>query len=168
MVLPGETNPAHEIAPALPQCRCRTADLDPDCAFAFHRGTCAPVSISVLHCSRSAAVIGGFAFHKTTRFSARSHWYSSALRPSVWLSINYELNRFTTLEVSSATMEPHVYALSMDLTTELQRIYDSEINIRISWLWDGGIDVWMTTKTDTSRRKRSLPLRRYFRGFRKA
>ena len=24
---------------------------------------------------------------------------------------------------------------------ELQRIYDSEINVRISWLWDGGIDV---------------------------
>ncbi len=24
---------------------------------------------------------------------------------------------------------------------ELQRIYDSEINVSISWLWDGGIDV---------------------------
>ena len=29
----------------------------------------------------------------------------------------------------------------MDLAIELQKIYDSEINIRISWLWDGGIDV---------------------------
>jgi hypothetical protein len=29
----------------------------------------------------------------------------------------------------------------VDLATELQKIYDSEINIRISWLWDGGIDV---------------------------
>src|SRR3954462_6295022 len=29
------------------------------------------------------------------------------------------------------------------LTAELQKIYDSEINIRISWLWDGGIDVWL-------------------------
>jgi predicted RNA-binding Zn-ribbon protein involved in translation (DUF1610 family) len=29
----------------------------------------------------------------------------------------------------------------MDLGAELQKIYDSEINIRISWLWDGGIDV---------------------------
>src|SRR5215467_5733060 len=29
----------------------------------------------------------------------------------------------------------------MDLTTELQKIYDSEINVSISWLWDGGIDV---------------------------
>jgi hypothetical protein len=24
---------------------------------------------------------------------------------------------------------------------ELQKIHDSEINIRIGWLWDGGIDV---------------------------
>src|SRR5215472_9895704 len=29
----------------------------------------------------------------------------------------------------------------MDLAAELQRIYDSEINVHISWLWDGGIDV---------------------------
>ena len=27
------------------------------------------------------------------------------------------------------------------LEDELQRIYDSEINVSISWLWDGGIDV---------------------------
>ena len=27
------------------------------------------------------------------------------------------------------------------LEDELQRIYDSEINVCISWLWDGGIDV---------------------------
>ena len=26
---------------------------------------------------------------------------------------------------------------------ELQKIYDSEIDIRISWLWDAGIDVWL-------------------------
>jgi hypothetical protein len=31
----------------------------------------------------------------------------------------------------------------VNLADELQRIYDSEINIRISWLWDGGIDVWI-------------------------
>jgi len=30
-----------------------------------------------------------------------------------------------------------------DLTAELQKIYDSEINVRISWLWDGGIDLWL-------------------------
>jgi DNA-directed RNA polymerase subunit RPC12/RpoP len=29
----------------------------------------------------------------------------------------------------------------MDLAAELQRIYDSEINVEISWLWDGGIEV---------------------------
>jgi DNA-directed RNA polymerase subunit RPC12/RpoP len=29
----------------------------------------------------------------------------------------------------------------MDLATELQRIYDSEINVEISWLWDDGIEV---------------------------
>jgi hypothetical protein len=23
----------------------------------------------------------------------------------------------------------------------IQKIYDSEINVRISWLWDGGIDL---------------------------
>src|ERR1019366_5876196 len=27
------------------------------------------------------------------------------------------------------------------LENELQRIYESEINVRISWLWDGAIDV---------------------------
>jgi hypothetical protein len=31
----------------------------------------------------------------------------------------------------------------VDLAAELQKIYDSEINIRISWLWDGGIEVWL-------------------------
>ena len=29
----------------------------------------------------------------------------------------------------------------MDLADELQKIYDSEINVEISWLWDGGIEV---------------------------
>lgn len=29
----------------------------------------------------------------------------------------------------------------MDLATELQKIYDSEINIQIGWFWDCGIDV---------------------------
>jgi hypothetical protein len=30
-----------------------------------------------------------------------------------------------------------------DLALELQKIYDSEINVRISWLWDGRIDVML-------------------------
>ena len=29
----------------------------------------------------------------------------------------------------------------MDLAIELQKIYASEINVRISWVWDGGIEV---------------------------
>lgn len=28
-----------------------------------------------------------------------------------------------------------------DLTVELQKIYNSEINIRIGWFWDGGIEI---------------------------
>jgi hypothetical protein len=28
----------------------------------------------------------------------------------------------------------------VDLAVELQKVYDSEINVRISWLWDGGIE----------------------------
>src|SRR4051812_40866572 len=31
--------------------------------------------------------------------------------------------------------------IPMDLAEELQKIYDSELNIRIGWLWDGGIEV---------------------------
>jgi hypothetical protein len=34
----------------------------------------------------------------------------------------------------------------MDLAAELQRIYDSEINVEIGWLWDGGIDVRLGDK----------------------
>jgi len=29
----------------------------------------------------------------------------------------------------------------VDLAAELQKIYESEINIRIGWLWDGGVEV---------------------------
>jgi hypothetical protein len=29
----------------------------------------------------------------------------------------------------------------MNLAIELQKIYDSEINVEIGWLWDGGMDV---------------------------
>jgi hypothetical protein len=35
-----------------------------------------------------------------------------------------------------------------DLAIELQKIYDSEINIRIGWLWDGGIDVYLGDDTN--------------------
>jgi hypothetical protein len=33
----------------------------------------------------------------------------------------------------------------MDLAAELQKIYDSEINIELSWFWDGGIEVRLAT-----------------------
>jgi hypothetical protein len=29
----------------------------------------------------------------------------------------------------------------MDLAAELQRIYDSEIKVRIGWTWNGGVEV---------------------------
>jgi hypothetical protein len=35
-----------------------------------------------------------------------------------------------------------------DLGLELQRIYDSEINVRISWLWDGGVEVHLGDKVN--------------------
>jgi hypothetical protein len=31
------------------------------------------------------------------------------------------------------------------LEQELQKMYDSEINVEIGWLWDGGIDVTLGT-----------------------
>ena len=31
--------------------------------------------------------------------------------------------------------------MDCDFAAELQRIYDSEINVRIDWMWDGGINV---------------------------
>jgi hypothetical protein len=30
---------------------------------------------------------------------------------------------------------------STNLATELQKIYDSEINLEMSWIWDGGIEL---------------------------
>jgi hypothetical protein len=34
----------------------------------------------------------------------------------------------------------------MELTVELQKIYDSEINLEIGWFWDGGIEVRLGDK----------------------
>ena len=33
----------------------------------------------------------------------------------------------------------------MDLALTLQRLYDSEINVTITWLWHGGIDFVLTS-----------------------
>jgi hypothetical protein len=35
-----------------------------------------------------------------------------------------------------------------DLTQTLQAIYDSEINVTITWLWDGGIDFTLHSYMD--------------------
>jgi hypothetical protein len=37
-------------------------------------------------------------------------------------------------------------ANTADLAIELQKIYDSEINMEISWFWDGGIDIRLGDK----------------------
>ena len=42
-------------------------------------------------------------------------------------------------ELEGQIAQPRLNAA--DLATELQRIYDSEINLHIDWLWDGGIRV---------------------------
>jgi hypothetical protein len=34
----------------------------------------------------------------------------------------------------------------VDLERELQRIYDSEINVEIGWFWDGGITARLGTR----------------------
>ena len=44
-----------------------------------------------------------------------------------------------------------------DLASELQRIYDSEINIRIGWFWDGGIDVWLGDGTNGYLAEETVP-----------
>jgi len=36
--------------------------------------------------------------------------------------------------------------VNMDLASELQRIYDSEINAEITWFWDGGFTVRLGDK----------------------
>src|SRR5262245_32918830 len=36
----------------------------------------------------------------------------------------------------------------VDLAAELQKIYDSEINIERSWIWDGGITVRLGDRTN--------------------
>jgi hypothetical protein len=48
---------------------------------------------------------------------------------------------------ASPRMHGNLYGEIM-LEDELQRIYDSEINVRISWLWDGGIDVRLGDEMD--------------------
>jgi hypothetical protein len=54
------------------------------------------------------------------------------------------LHRHTPIfTITPARTHNKVMRDSLDLAAELQKIYDSEINVRISWLWDCGIDVWL-------------------------
>jgi hypothetical protein len=46
----------------------------------------------------------------------------------------------------------------MDLVAELQKIYDSEINVEISWLWDGDIDVRLGDRLNGFVAETNVPL----------
>jgi hypothetical protein len=48
---------------------------------------------------------------------------------------------------------------SVDLAAELQRIYDSEINIRIriNWFWDGGIEVHLGDEMNGYEAEETVP-----------
>ena len=45
----------------------------------------------------------------------------------------------------------------MDLAAELQRIYDSEINIRIGWMWDGGIEIRLGDEMNGFKAEETVP-----------
>jgi hypothetical protein len=46
----------------------------------------------------------------------------------------------------------------MDVAAELQKIYDSEINVEVSWLWDGGIDVRLGDRLNGYVAEKNVPL----------
>ena len=48
----------------------------------------------------------------------------------------------------------------MDIAAELQKIYDSEINVEIliSWLWDGGIEVRLGDRLNGFLAETNVPL----------
>jgi hypothetical protein len=50
-------------------------------------------------------------------------------------------NRVQELEDEVKRLNNHAQGKAMDLAAELQRIYDSEINVRIGWFWDGGFEM---------------------------
>jgi len=47
-----------------------------------------------------------------------------------------------------------------DLAAELQKIYDSEINVSISWLWDGGITVRLGDQMNGFEAEENVPVLR--------
>jgi hypothetical protein len=50
-------------------------------------------------------------------------------------------NRVRELEAGANGLHGDPDAATPDLAVELQRVYDSEINMRIGWFWDGGVEV---------------------------
>ena len=46
----------------------------------------------------------------------------------------------------------------MDIAAELQKTYDSEINVEISWLWDGGIEVRLGDRLNGFVAETNVPL----------
>ena len=50
-------------------------------------------------------------------------------------------NRVRELEANANGLRRDPDAATPDLAVELQRVYDSEINMRIGWFWDGGVEV---------------------------
>jgi ribosomal protein L37AE/L43A len=45
----------------------------------------------------------------------------------------------------------------VNLAAELQRIYDSEINIRIGWMWDAGIEVRLGDEMNGFKAEETVP-----------
>jgi hypothetical protein len=46
----------------------------------------------------------------------------------------------------------------MDTAAEFQKIYDSEINVELSWLWDGGIEVRLGDRLNGYVAETNVPL----------
>jgi hypothetical protein len=46
---------------------------------------------------------------------------------------------------------------SGDLAVELQKIYDSEINVEISWFWDAGVDIRLGDKVNGYLAEQNVP-----------
>jgi hypothetical protein len=46
----------------------------------------------------------------------------------------------------------------MDVAAELQKIYDSEINIELSWLWDGGVELRLGDRLNGFVAETNVPL----------
>ena len=61
-------------------------------------------------------------------------------------SRDYRAERDEESEVRSVARENRIVRQTTDLAIELQKVYDSEINLEISWFWDGGIEIRLGDK----------------------